>query len=308
MHRPTTLSRPRTRSWLLLAGLCAGCATSPAGPTRPPIGDVPIGGVPIGGLPGAGVSGERAARALAAPAQGDIPSMDQVHPRTMITFGVGIGEQTNEFNSGAGIATSATSAQRFRLRAEHYFESGFGVFAEGQLGRADDILEDLGAPDSSQDTATVFVAAAYRATVDDDFRLPVRFGPFLHRTETENSASPFGTLERSTFGVQLSAEPEFIIFQSNRGGRISELSAFAEIRTGAGPTDVQDNTDDEDAYAFTLDYEFGVRYRFGFGLLASLSYVGSKYHVGASESYNNVVFFGLDDDFNGVMITAGARF
>lgn len=239
------------------------------------------------------------------------PSMDQVHPRTMVTAGLAIGEKTNELNTGDltnEVQTSAASSVQFRLRGEHFFESGFGAFVEGYVGTADDILEDLGVPDSSQDTTGFYIAAAYRAVLDDDFRLPVRFGPFIHSTETENSASVFGTLERTTVGVRLSAEPEYIVFQHNDNGRISELSVFGEVRAGAGPTEVEDNTDSEDAYSFTLDYEIGVRYRFGFGLLASLSYYASKYHVGTSESYNNAVFYGVDDDFNGVMLTAGWRF
>jgi len=248
--------------------------------------------------------------------QDAMPTMDQVHPRTMATFGLGIGEQTNEVNTGnptpssppAGVLASSASSVRGRLRGEHFFESGFGVFGEGFFGDADDIEQDLGAPSSSYRSSGIFVAAAYRATIDDDFRLPVRFGPFLRRSERKNSLSTAGTLERQTVGVRLSAEPEYIIMQSNKGGKISELSAFVELAAGAGPTTVKDNVDSEDAYAFTFDYEVGVRYRFDFGLLTSLSYVGSKYHVGASESYNNVVFFGLDDDFNGVMITAGVRF
>ncbi|MFK7741507.1 MAG: hypothetical protein AB8H80_14410 [Planctomycetota bacterium] len=241
-----------------------------------------------------------------------IPSMDQEHPRTMATFSVGLGQQTNELNTGNlinQIATSSTSSQRLRLRGEHFFESGFGAFFEGYVGFADDIQNDLAAVDSSsQDTAGFFLAASYRATLNNDFRMPVRFGPFLHQTKTENNVSTFGELERSTWGVRLSAEPEYIVFQKNNGGKISELSVFGEIAAGAGPTNVQDNADKEDAYAFTLNYEIGVRYRFESGLLASLSYMASKYHVGTSESYNNAVFFGIDDDWNGVMLTAGWRF
>ena len=237
--------------------------------------------------------------------------MNQVHPRTMITMGLGLGEQTNEINTGnpaAGIATSAANSQRFRFRGEHFFESGFGIFAEGYLGFANDINEDLGSPDSSQNSTGGFVAAAFRATLDDDFRLPVRFGPFFQRTAAEDVSFTDGDVVRSTVGVRLSAEPEYIIFQKSSGGKISELSVYGEIRAGAGPSKVKDDVDSEDAYAFTLDYEIGLRYRFGFGLLTSLSYVASKYHFGTSESYNNVVFFGIDDDFNGIMISAGARF
>ena len=44
-----------------------------------------------------------------------------------------------------------------------------------------------------------------------------------------------GPVERETIGIRLSAEPEIIIMQRERNGKISELSAFAEVRAGAGP-------------------------------------------------------------------------
>ena len=247
-----------------------------------------------------------------------MPGLNDVHPPTMITLGVAFGEQTLEVNSGnpapppaGGVFTSSTSSQRVRLRAEHYFESGIGVFFEGYQGTADGIDDDLvlvGNPSSSFDSQGIFLAAAFRATIDDDFRLPVRFGAFMQSTEQDRSTFTDGAITRDTMGVRLSAEPEFIFMQRNNNGKISEFTGFAEVRAGAGPTDVGDNVDSEEGYSFTLDYEFGLRYKFDFGLLTSLSWVGSKYHVGTTESYNNLVFFGVDDDFQGVMLTAGYRF
>lgn len=247
-----------------------------------------------------------------------MPDLSQIHPPTMITIGAAFGDQTLEVNSGdpspfptGGVFTRSTSSQRFRLRAEHYFDSGLGIFFEGYQGSADDIDDDLnlpGSPSSSFDSQGIFLAAAYRATLDDDFRLPVRFGPFIQSTEQDRSTFTDGAIERETIGIRLSAEPELILVQRNRNGRISEFSAFAEVRAGAGPTDVGDDADSEEGYSFTIDYEFGLRFKWGMGLMTSLSWVGSKYHVGATESYNNVVFFGLDDDFRGVMLTAGWRF
>lgn len=242
-----------------------------------------------------------------------MPDLSQIHPSTMITLGAAFGDQTLESNSGSllaggGVFTGTTDAQRYRLRAEHFFESGLGVFFEGYTGTADGVDDDLMLPGGSFDSTGFFLAAAYRATVDDDFRLPVRFGPFIQTTEQSNPAFTDGAIERQTMGIRLSAEPEVILMQNNNNGKISEFTAFGEVRAGAGPTDVKDNVDSEDGYSFTIDYEFGLRYKFGNGLLTSISWVGSKYHVGATESYNNAVFFGLDDDFRGVMLTAGIRF
>jgi hypothetical protein len=253
----------------------------------------------------------------------DVP-LDQIHPRTMITLGVGIGDQDLETNTGnldplagpTGILSRSASALQFRLRGEHFFQSDFGVFGNIQIGSADDVNEDIGATNSSYDSFSLYLAAAYRATMGEKFRLPVRFGPFIHMTEEDASdATSSFSIERGTIGVRLSAEPEYVIFQRADGGRVTELSAFADIACGAGPTDVEAETTgagafslDEDAYAFTLSYEIGLRYRFANGLLASLSYYTSKYHVATTESYNGGVLFGIDDDFSGVMISAGLRF
>ena len=253
----------------------------------------------------------------------DVP-LDQIHPRTMITLGVGIGDQDLETNTGnvdptlppAGILSRSNNALQFRLRGEHFFESDFGFFGNVSIGRADDINEDLGATDSSYDSFGVYLAAAYRATMGEKFRLPVRFGPFIHTTEEDASdATGSFNIERSTIGVRLSAEPEYIVFQRAEGGRVTELSAFVDVSCGAGPTEVDGEatgagafTLDEDAYAFTLSYEIGLRYRFPNGLLASISWYANKYHVATTESYNGGVLFGVDDDFSGVMIAAGLRF
>lgn len=308
-------SRTISASLIALTALLGGCATS--GGSLPPNISAGWATEPASfeASPASAVGG-----AVSRP-QDMMPEMSEIHPPTMVSFGVGIGKQTLEVNTGdtsgsagSGVLTGSTSSARFRLRGEHFFESGFGVFGEAYIGIADDIDDDFPrgvgqpTPSSSLDSNGIFLAAAFRATMDDDFRLPVRFGPFMQMSDQSDSTFADGSIERSTIGVRLSAEPEVILFQTNDSGSISELSVFGEVRAGAGPTEVKDNVDSEDGYAFTLDYEIGVRYRFGNGLMTSLSYVGQKYHVGTTETYNNATFFGVDDDFTGIMITAGLRF
>ena len=239
-------------------------------------------------------------------------SADQIHPRTMVTLGIGFGDQDVERNSGdlvQGIVSSSTEAVHLRLRGEHFFRSQVGFFVEGFIGVAEDIDASLDSPDSAYGSSGLFAAVAYRATTDNVFRMPVRFGPFFHRSEEDDSTfNANGTIERSTFGVRLAAEPELILAQSEANGRVCELSVFAEIACGAGHATVEDDAASEDAYAFTIGWELGLRYRFASGIFAGLSYFAQKYHVGATESYDDAVSFGLDDDISGVMITAGVRF
>lgn len=250
----------------------------------------------------------------------DGPGMRQIHPPTMVSLGFGLGDQTLEINRGQfpstgngnlpGVISRSTDAMHLRLRAEHFFGNDFGVFANLYIGSADDINEDLGSTDSSLDSAGIFLAAAYRATMDDDFRLPVRFGPFIQSIDYDDVSfvGNGGETTYSTIGVRLSAEPEFILWQTPDGDRISECSVFADLTCGAGPSNVEDDDGKEEAYAFTLSYELGLRYRFASGLFGGLSYFAQKYHIGTTESYRSQVFFGVDDDFNGIMLTAGLRF
>ena len=235
-------------------------------------------------------------------------SLDQIHPRRSISLGLGVGDQDIETNSGTQIFSRSADALHIRLQGEYFFQSDFGFFASGYIGTADDINESLGSTSSSFDSFGVFLAAAYRATMGDNFRLPVRFGPFFQSSEEDDSTFTDGTIERTQFGVRLSAEPEYALSQTVSNGKVTEISVFAEFGCGAGPASVKDDVDDEDAYAFTLSWEVGFRYRFGNGITAGLSWYDQKNHIGTTESYNNTAFFGLDDDFTGIMITAGLRF
>ena len=65
-------------------------------------------------------------------------SLDQIHPRTMFSLAIGIGDEDVETNTGdlvAGIFSSSTEATQIRLRGEHYFKSGIGLFVSGFVGR-----------------------------------------------------------------------------------------------------------------------------------------------------------------------------
>ncbi len=239
--------------------------------------------------------------------------MSQVHPRTMATLGFVIGEQDFETNTGnpnfgsppAGVVSGSNDAFGFRLRGEHYLESDLGVHVSLTYAKADDLFSGVR---SGITSTNLFLGLAYRATVDDKFRLPVRFGPFFQTSEQEVPAGFDGDIERSSIGVRLAAEPEYIVFQQATDGKIRELSVFAEFGCGAGPAEVKDSVDKEDGYAFNFNWEIGARYRFPSGLMVGLSYMQMKNHFAATESYNNVVFSGVDDDFGGIMISAGLRF
>lgn len=253
-------------------------------------------------------------------AQEEMASPSQIHPRTNISVGFGFGKQTNETNTGnftSRVVARDASSIYWRLRAEKFFESDFGVFVSGYIGLTDDINEDLGSIDSDQTNSGVFLAASYYSKMDDDFRMPVRFGPFFNRIELNDTTTSSVKTEYETWGMRLAVEPEFIFFQNVSNGKVQELTAFAELACGAGPTDYKSTDSNtgptgvngsEDGYAFTFTWELGLRFRLASGITASASYLAQKYHIGTSETYNGLVFFGVDDDFNGVMFSVGLRF
>ncbi|MFY9345415.1 MAG: hypothetical protein WAT39_23185 [Planctomycetota bacterium] len=251
---------------------------------------------------------------LAAGAAAQTP-YSKIHPYTNISLGLAFGDQDVETNTGnpnpgGRIQTSETDATHFRIRGEHFFESEIGVFVGAYFGFADDINQDppLSSPSSSWDSTGLFLALSYRATMEKMFRMPIRFGPFLQSAEEQDTTFVNGNIERSMYGLRLSAEPEIIVMKSESDGKWSELVAFTELTCGAGPAKVEDNVDSEDGYAFTFSWELGMRYRLTSGLYFGLSYFAQKVHTGTTESYNRVAFFGVDDDFTGIMITAGFRF
>jgi hypothetical protein len=287
---------PFVRSLVPILAVVAGCATT-ADPGR---------GV-------AGSAAEPVAAALAAaPAQGPM-SRTMVHPRTMATLGVAFGESDFEVNTGTGIVATNADALFVRATGEHFWASELGVYVDGAIGSADDIDEDVNnSPDSSLDTTRLFLAVSYRATMDDDFRLPVRFGPFFQETEQDDVLfGAGGAVTGTLFGVRLSVEPEYIVFQKEADGRLSELTVFAELACATGPTEVENNLASEDGYGFTFNWEVGLRYKLPIGVLAGLSFLSQKEHFDTTESYNggpNSAFFGTDYDFTGIAITAGVRF
>jgi hypothetical protein len=243
--------------------------------------------------------------------QGDL--MSKFHPSTAINYRIAAGDEKLEVNNagliGGGVSpsvSSGASALFHQLQLEHYFESQLGVAAGFESGSADDILEDLGASSSGIDTTYAHIALAYRTTIDDDFRIPVQFGPYIHEATIDGFAG--GDIDYSTLGLRLAAAPEVILMQRERGSRMSELSLFVAFSVGAGATDVENSSFSETGYAFHLGGELGVKYRFGFPFEIGLSGIYRKSNYGLTDSHEDTVFFGIDDDFTGVGLTLGSRF
>lgn len=248
-----------------------------------------------------------------APRQDDDVPFAEIHPKRMITLSGMQVDNDIEFNSGdveRGVDALTADALRGVIRAEVFGESNFGMQFSFGLTRSDDLDFEGTSTNFSYDTETFFLGAAYRALMDDYFRLPVRFGLLRHDSTLEFPDNPLDSIDYALTGVRLSAEPEYVLSMKKAGGHVtSELSVYTELACGAGRLDAEDGDADESGYGFQLSAELGMRLRLASGLLAGVSYFTQKTGYGATDSYNNqTVFFGVDDDIRGFMLTVGYRF
>ena len=246
-----------------------------------------------------------------APRQDDDVPFAEIHPKYMFTLSGMQVDNDVEVNTGdlvSGVGAYNADALRGLIRAEIFGDSNFGLYGSAGLTQSDD-LDFEGTPTKrTWDTETYFLGVAYRALMDDYFRLPVRFG-FLRHDSTFKLPDLPQKADYALTGVRLSAEPEYVLSMDKAGGHVtSEISVYTELACGAGRLDVEDGENDESGYGFQLSAELGMRFRMDGGLLAGISYFTQKTGYGATDSYNQTVFFGVDDDIRGFMLTVGYRF
>ena len=240
--------------------------------------------------------------------------MAEIHPRRMVTIGYSAGKETYRRNTGDlndKVFGAGADAYQVRLRGDLFFPSEVGIHVAASTGAADDIFADVNGAAGAVKNTSVYLALAYRATMDDYFRIPVRVGPYIQMLTdetTRNQSLTSDETEYQAIGARLSVEPEFILKQWGSNGKVSELTVFADFGCGAGPTSVKSGQFNERGYSFALSYEAGARFKLAGGFLIGLSWYGQKYHISSTDTYRNAVFYGIDDDYQGVLLTAGVRF
>jgi hypothetical protein len=248
-----------------------------------------------------------------------------LHPPVKAEIGVVVGKQSLELNLGGGASGGGTSAVLGRLDLEYFLANQFGFYFTGDVNSGGEVFEDIDAfEDSDYSSNDISLGVAYRATIDDDFRMPIRVGLFRHSSEWEtgNFIGDVGngpeTLnfeqETESIGLRLGIEPELILMQNPEAGNRSELSLFADLSSGAGPADFDltatnvtqatTATNSDESYAFNLSWEFGVRFSWRV-MAASLSGYGKKVNYGSPDQG---LGFATDEDFTGVGINLGVRF
>jgi hypothetical protein len=233
--------------------------------------------------------------------------LDQIHPRSFVAYTASFGNESLEINNVGALETNELddSSLSHDLRYEGFSSSQIGFIIDLNYRSVDEVdFEDLG-PLADFTTTDAFVGLSYRALVDDDWRIPVRFGPYLHAFDLDLIGG--SSVEYRQLGLRLSAEPEWILYQSS-GERPSEFSAFLGLSAGAGASEIEDDDASETGYGFTFDAEVGVRWTTSGGLMLGLSASNSKANFGATDSYDEgTVFNPIDSDFIAFGVSIGWR-
>lgn len=196
----------------------------------------------------------------------------------------------------------------FRLRVEglSHRELGFGVSHEYTVS-SDELLApagaDLGYRLQQHDTY-LYLYAMER--FPDDFRFPIRFGPYFNYLSLadENSSDE---LEWFSIGARLSVEPELILTRDDQ----FELSLYGDASIGVHGTIIDSDTstvrDEFETSGATLGIEAGLRYRFGTFSMA-LAYLQRSIYFDESDPERGVFVRESDDLFRGVVLSMGVRF
>lgn len=200
------------------------------------------------------------------------------------------------------------SAAFFRFRAEGLAERefGFGISHEYTVGN-DELLAapgfDQGFRLQQHDT---FIYLYAQERFPDDFRFPIRFGPYFNylSLEDENSSDE---IEWFSLGARVSIEPEFILARDDQ----FELSLYGDLSLGVHGTLIDSDTsvvnDEFESNGATLGIEAGLRYRFG-TFSMGLAYLQRSTFFDESDAERGVFVRESEDVFRGVVLSLGLRF
>jgi len=195
---------------------------------------------------------------------------------------------------------------------------GVGQFTGSGLSVALAVDDGLGAKNnplmfSSSDVFGfgVFGHLTMRPTRDENFRIPIRIGPYIDRVSTDDSGQTFArgeTTDYAALGLRLQVEPEFDFFSEND----MVGSVFVTTSIGGGVAAITRGLDDESFDTTEQHRTFGLGVRFRVNKFHSeLGYLYRSRDYGETDpevvSGTSVVHPGAEFEFTGLMISMGIR-
>jgi hypothetical protein len=213
---------------------------------------------------------------------------DQPRGRMAISLGLVDLEHEEIAASGAKVLDDEARASALKFEFEG-FRRGFGGGISLELISVRDDLHDnaVGVSSSDTDSWELFGHFSARPVGGNKFRMPIRFGPFMHGMRQDlNGASP-DEVDYFTFGIRVEIEPEFDIYREDD----SALSVFwgGKLFSGVALVDVETTTFDE-----TFDTTVA-----GYGLTTGVRFSARRFFTQAAYVYNFRRFDESDAEFVG---------
>ena len=228
-------------------------------------------------------------------------------PTWFIDFAASVGNFDQNFVHGTGADGDTTGAYgSFQIETQQGSNWGFGVAAEA-MQSDDDLLEDIGSPDSEGRQLDVFGYMLGIAHETDTFRLPIRVGAYVHQTSLEEQASAL-ELDWNAIGLRFEAEPEeWIVVGDN-----FSWGLYAQGSVGVHRTFIESEagnlSNDFNGRGMTLGGGFGVQALFGQHLKARLGYLVRRTEERDSHSDLGIFVNEMAQTFQGVVFELGLRF
>jgi len=230
-------------------------------------------------------------------------------PNFYADLAVGAGNYEHDTSGDGGAVSGDTDGGYAALRFEAVTDSGIGggLALEG-TGSDDDLLADVGVPDVEGRTSDLFLYFVGDPARSDDFRLPLRVGPYLHRLEIEED--PTSTkIDWDGVGLRLEASPEWWFLRRDA----FSLGLAGDLSLGAHVTsiDAEDGTGFSESFdgdGWTLGAGLGVIALFGRHVTTQLGYVYRMTNESESDPSNGFVVNEANQTFHGVVLGLGVRF
>jgi hypothetical protein len=221
---------------------------------------------------------------------------------------VGGGTYKHDTAGDGGSASGETDGGFAALRLEGVSNRGIGggLAIEG-TGSDDKLLENVGSPDAKGSTGDLFAYFVGDPVRSDEFRLPLRIGPYVHRLEVKEDSTS-SKIDWNGVGLRLEAAPEWWLLRRDT----FSLGLAGSVSIGVHATridaDLPGLSDSFNGDGATFGAGLGVAAMFVNHVTTQLGYVYRVTHESESDPSNGFVINEATQSFRGVVLQLGVRF
>jgi hypothetical protein len=225
-----------------------------------------------------------------------------------VDLALGAGNYEHDTKGDAGGASGDTDGGYLLLRTEYLADMGIGggLALEGSASD-DDLMENAGSLDTEGGMGDLFLYFAAVPAETDEFRLPIRVGPYVHSTILSEDSTDTD-ITWGALGVRLEATPE-LWFLRRRSFAIGLVGgASAGIHVTRSELEVGSASEEFDGDGLTLGAELGIQALFANHVSTRIGYVFRTTHESESDDSNGLALREMDATFSGLALQLGVRF